>query len=693
MNQLIANDRWVGEAIGDFHGGIYPPENKTQSMQLPIGELPIPPVLRLPLNQHMGAPALPVVSVGDKILRGQKIADAVGGFSAAVHAPSSGTITAIGDYTLPHPSGMSGPCIEITTDGEHTSVAFEACSDYKQLTPKECVQKIRDAGITGLGGAGFPTAIKLQPQDQYTIDTLILNGTECEPYITADHSLMLYHAEEVINGALLLAYILGEPEHILLGIEDNKPDAINVFRAVLDQRNDCDRIKIFTFPTKYPSGGEKQLIQLLTGKEVPAGAIPASLGIVMQNVGTAVAAHRAIVKGEPLTSRITTFVGHALNTQRNMYTLLGTPIAFILEQLGFAANNNQKLIMGGPMMGFALKSADVPIVKSTNCIIAPSIQELPPQADAQECIRCGMCAEVCPAHLLPQQLYWYAKAEDYDRAQNHNLFDCIECGACSFVCPSNIPLVQYYRSAKGAIKQIEQEKVKADHARQRFEFRKERIAKAEAEKLAKREARKKAAAEAKRLQAEKKAQQESRSDSTTPSDTAVDPVAAAMAKVKAQANDPAAQEAKLTRAVSAATDRISKLNGKLEQADDDAKKDQLRAQIKQAELRLDDAQKQLTHHQEKNTAEEPTKKADATASPATDAASSAIEKAKANSAAMASLSPEEKRKKSITSLEQRLDKAKQRLADAEKDNSEHIAAFKTGVEKLEQKLAEAKADI
>ncbi|MGS2718267.1 electron transport complex subunit RsxC [Eionea flava] len=702
MNQLIANDRWVGEAIGDFHGGIYPPENKTQSMQLPIGELPIPPLLRLPLNQHMGAPALPIVNVGDKVLRGQKIAEAAGGFSAAIHAPSSGTISAIGDYTLPHPSGMSGPCIEITTDGNHNAIDFEPCNDYKQLTPQACIQKIRDAGITGLGGAGFPTAIKLQPQDQYTIDTLILNGTECEPYITADHSLMLYHAEEVINGALLLAHILGEPKQILLGIEDNKPDAINVFRAVLDQRNDCDRIKILTFPTKYPSGGEKQLIQLLTGKEVPAGAIPASLGIVMQNVGTAVAAHRAIVKGEPLTSRITTFVGNALNTQRNVYTLLGTPIAFILEQLGFATDNNQKLIMGGPMMGFALKSADVPVVKSTNCIIAPSIQELPPQPDAQECIRCGICAEACPASLLPQQLYWYAKAEDYDRAQNHNLFDCIECGACSFVCPSNIPLVQYYRSAKGAIKQIEQEKVKADHARQRFEFRKERMAKAEAEKIAKREARKKAAAEAKRLQAEKKAQQENNSDSSAQPDAAIDPVAAAMAKVKAQANDPAAQEAKLTRAVSAASDRIGKLNSKLEQAEDDAKKDQLRAQIKQAELRLDDAQKQLVSHQEKNitpkkkqekdAAEEPTKKAvDTTTAP--DAASSAIEKAKANSAAMAALSPEEKRKKNIASLEQRLDKAKQRLADAEKDNSEHITAFKTGVEKLEQKLAEAKADV
>jgi electron transport complex protein RnfC len=743
MNPLIATDKWVSRAIGDFHGGIYPPENKTQSMQLPIGELPIPPVLLLPLNQHMGVPAMPIVTVGDTVLRGQKIAEAVGGFSASIHASSSGTVTAIGDYTLPHPSGMSGECIEITTDGKHTSIAFEPCDDYRQLTPQDLVQKIRHAGITGLGGAGFPTAIKLQPQAQFAINTLILNGTECEPYITADHSLMLHHAEEVINGALLLAYILGEPKDILFGIEDNKPDAIDAFTQVLSQRDDCERVRIITFPTKYPSGGEKQLIQLLTDKEVPAGAIPASLGIVMQNVGTAVAAHRAIVNGEPLTSRITTFVGEALDTQRNMYTLLGTPISFALSHLGFdtdnfSENNREKLIMGGPMMGFALKSTDVPIVKSTNCVIAPSKQELPPQPDAQECIRCGMCAEVCPASLLPQQLYWYAKAEDYDRAQNHHLFDCIECGDCSFVCPSNIPLVQYYRAAKGAIKQIEQEKVKSDHARQRFEFRKERIEKAEADKTAKREARKKAAVEAKRIQAEKLANAEKNGDTSATDNAAenvkVDPVAAAMARVKAQQNDPIAQQAKLDRAVNSAKDRVAKLTEKLhaepskkKTAKKEEHKDRTASQLKQAELRLQDAEKQLADHYSKHPAKQqnstpfkndPASIETTTASGDTttvnndtaamseerkvaapqdnttgDAASSAIERAKANTAALAAMSPEDKQKKNIASLEQRLIKAQERLAAAEKDNSEHIDAFRTGAEKLEQKLAAAKEEL
>ena len=716
MSTLIASDQRISQAIGDFHGGIYPPENKDQSMQLPIGELPVPPVLVFPLNQHMGAPAMPIVAVGDTVLRGQKIAEAVGGFSAAIHASSSGTVTAIEDRTLPHASGMSGTCIEITTDGQHKAIAFTPCEDYRQHNAQDLIQKIREAGITGLGGAGFPTAIKLQPQAQFAIDTLILNGTECEPYITADHSLMRYHAEEVIEGALLLSYILGEPKNIILGVEDNKPDAIEALSSVLEQRDDADNIRIITFPTKYPSGGEKQLIQLITGKEVPSGTIPASLGIVMQNVGTAMVAHRAITKGEPLTSRITTFVGNALNTQRNIYTLLGTPIHFALEHLGLAEKDfsleaGNKLIMGGPMMGFALKSTEVPVVKSTNCVIAPSKQELPPQPEAQECIRCGMCAEVCPASLLPQQLYWYAKAEDHERAQSHNLFDCIECGACSFVCPSNIPLVQYYRASKGAIKQIEQEKVKSDHARQRFEFRKERMEKAEADKAAKREARKQAAAKAKKIQAEKKAALENNptteikaaSAQTTETTSAADPVAAAMARVKAQQNDPVAQQAKLERAVNGAKDRVAKLTEKLhaepskkQKSKLEEHKDRTAAQLKQAEIRLQDAEKALAEHAAKNPSATvtPTHSSATTGSEkvetANDAAGSAIERAKANAAAMATMSPKEKLQKSITSLEQRLAKAQTRLKEAEKENNENVDAFRAGAEKLEQKLATAK---
>jgi len=678
-------DSLVVDAVGEFHGGVYPPENKHQSMQLPLTTLPIPKELIFPLSQHMGTPAEPIVSIGEKVLGGQKIAEAIGVFSAAIHASSSGVVTAIEERALPHPSGMKGLCIVIETNGEHQLHTYEGVVNYNTQTPAELLDRIRDAGITGLGGAGFPTAVKLKPQAQHTINTLILNGTECEPYITADHTLMLHYASDVIKGAKLLAFILGSPEKILIGVEDNKPDAITALKAELEKPEHRQaNITIVTFPTKYPSGGEKQLIQLLTGKEVGSGEIPASLGIVVQNVGTAVAAYRAVALGQPLTSRITTFVGHALKEQRNVEVLLGTPIESILDTLGFDTSNNERLIMGGPMMGFALKTAATPVIKSTNCVIAPSKQELPTQALAQECIRCGMCAEACPASLLPQQLYWYAKAEEYERAQNHQLFDCIECGACSFVCPSNIPLVQYYRSAKGAIRHQEQEQVKSDHARQRFEFRKLRIEKAEAEKIAKREARKKAAAEAKRLQAEKAentANADTSSGEASTVNTTVTPaVAAAMEKIKAQKNDPKAQRAKLERTLKSAQDRLVKLQDKLDKIEDEHK-DRISAQVKQTELRVQEAEKQLNDFlaQEKTTGTAP--------HPASDKVDDIINKAKANRDTLATMPESEKLSKQINALEQRLKKANDKLARAVEDNDIHIDAFRNGVNKLEEKLA------
>ncbi|ODS23431.1 electron transport complex subunit RsxC [Candidatus Endobugula sertula] len=670
----------IAKASGEFHGGIYPPENKQQSMTLPVGSLPIPDELIFPLNQHMGAPAEPIVSVGDNVLGGQKIAEAVGMFSATIHASSSGTVSAIEERILPHPSGMSGLCIVIQTDGKHQHIDFQTCDDYLEQEPTELIEKIREAGVTGLGGAGFPTAVKLKPPANDIINTLILNGTECEPYITADHSLMLYHAEEVIASAKLLSHILGNPEHVLIGVEDNKSDAIQALASAL-KNSAMNNIQIMTFPTKYPSGGEKQLIQLLTGKEVPSGAIPASLGIVMQNVGTAVAAYRAVALGQPLTSRITTLVGEALTTQRNYQVLLGTPIEFALQQAGFDASNNERLIMGGPMMGFTLKELTTPIIKSTNCIIAPSKKELPSPPPAQECIRCGLCSEVCPVSLLPQQLYWYAKAEDYERAQNYNLFDCIECGACSYVCSSNIPLVQYYRATKGSIRQQEQEKIKSDHARQRFEFRQRRFAKAEAEKIAKREARKKAAAKAKQLQAEKLARNPEANKDSTPK---CDPVTEAIARVKAKENDPAAQQARLERSINSAKNRMTKLQEKLANAEHD-KKNPISAQIKQVEVRLQNAEKQLAEFTSSEVVDDkPTIQ---------DAASSAIEKAKANTAALANMSEKEKLEKQLTSLKQRLKKAHQRLADAEQENNEHLDAFKNSVTKLEQKLKDTQTQL
>ena len=476
--------------IYDFHGGIHPPENKHQSLQEPIELAGIPDQLTLPLSQHIGAPAACVVSVGEKVLKGQVIARANGFVSVPLHAPTSGVISAIEHRAVAHPSGLSAPCIVITTDGEDQWLEHAGEPDYATVERGELIARIRNAGIAGMGGAGFPSAVKLSIKPDTKIKTLIINGTECEPYITADDILMRERADQIIRGAKILHYLL-RPQETLIGVEDNKPDGIASLR---NAAQDTD-IDIVPFPTKYPSGGEKQLIEILTGKQVPSGGLPSDIGVVCQNIGTTVAIANAIDKGQPLISRITTVTGKAVDTPRNFEVLLGTSVDFLLNKAGYQAQKNNRLIMGGPMMGFSSPHADVPIVKTTNCILAPTHSELPTPPPAQACIRCGMCAQACPASLLPQQLFWFSQGKEYEKLEQHDLFDCIECGACSYVCPSNIPLVQYYRSAKAEILQTRRDVEKSDQSRARFEAREERLALQVAEREAKRAARKKAAEE------------------------------------------------------------------------------------------------------------------------------------------------------------------------------------------------------
>ncbi|HAB05867.1 MAG TPA: electron transport complex subunit RsxC [Alcanivorax sp.] len=393
-------------------------------------------------------------------------------------------MTAIGPAPYPHASGLEEWAIRIEADGEDRWCELDPISDFRALEPAALLDIIRAAGISGLGGAGFPTAVKLKARPEQKIHTLIINGTECEPYITADDSAMRYRAEQIVSGIEVLMHIL-RPEQVLIGIEDNKPEAIAALRAACA---DSD-VEVRVVPTKYPSGGEKQLIQLLTGKEVPSGSIPAQCGVVCQNVGTAWAVKRAVHDGEPLLSRITTVTGDAVARPGNYEVWLGTPVADLLHHAGVDKERLGRLVMGGPMMGFTLHDPSVPVVKTSNCVIAASAEELPEPPPEQACIRCGACAEVCPANLLPQQLYWYAKTDDFERAQHHNLMDCIECGACAYVCPSHIPLVQYYRYAKGEIRTQTAEQIKADRARERFEARQARLEREQAEKEARRRAR------------------------------------------------------------------------------------------------------------------------------------------------------------------------------------------------------------
>ena len=520
MNLPLVDITESSQRVWPLTGGVHPEENKHQSTGRPIGQAAMPSKLVLPLSQHAGAPAEPVVAVGDKVLKGQLIAKAVGFVSVPVHAPTSGEVTAIDTQAIPHPSGMSDTCITIIPDGEDKWCDLHPIDDYKAVEPSQLVEHIRQSGIAGMGGAGFPTAVKLSPRSP--IHTLVLNGTECEPYITADDMLMRERAESMVAGAEILMHLL-KAERCLIGIEDNKPEAIAAVKQVVRGNH---HIKVVVFPTKYPSGGEKQLIQILTGQEVPSGKLPSDLGIAVQNVGTTVAVYDAVKLGKPLISRITTLTGEALKTPQNVEVLLGTLVGELLQAGEPKDNQFKTLVMGGPMMGFTLEDMNVPVVKTTNCLIAGSAEEFPPAMPAQACIRCGMCAEACPSSLLPQQLYWHAKSENYDQLKHHNLFDCIECGACSYVCPSSIPLVQYYRASKGEIRNQEAKHAKAERSKVRYENRQERLAKEQAEKEAKRKAN---AEKAAKLKAAREA-----TETQTDSAEELDPVKAAIARAKAK---------------------------------------------------------------------------------------------------------------------------------------------------------------
>ena len=477
--------------IFEIHGGIHPSERKDMSNPGWISDCDMPSKLVLPVTQHIGAPARPIVEVGDTVLGGQMIAEAQGPVSVPVHAPSSGTVTAIEARAVPHASGLADICIEISLDGSDEWVSCQGLDNWRDETKAVLLERVRLAGIAGLGGAGFPTAIKLASDRDGGIHTLIINGTECEPYITADDTVMQCFAHQIIEGAEILAHMMGA-ETVLLAVEDNKPEAAEAMRHAAEA---LERAEVVTFPTKYPSGGEKQLIEILLNAQVPSGGIPADIGVLCQNPSTAIAVRDALIDGKPVTHRVTTVTGMSLKDPGNRRVMLGTPIKELLDTAGFNAESADRVIHGGPMMGFAVTDLDMPVVKITNCVLAPTRSEIPPPQPQQACIRCGMCAEACPASLLPQQLYWYARAKDQDQLERHNLMDCIECGACAYVCPSHIPLVQYYRSAKGSLREAAKEKVRSDNSRTRFEARQERLEREAAAREAKRAARK-AAAEA-----------------------------------------------------------------------------------------------------------------------------------------------------------------------------------------------------
>ncbi|PJR65328.1 electron transport complex subunit RsxC [Raoultella sp. T31] len=465
------------DKVWDFNGGIHPPEMKNQSNGTPLRQVSLPQQFAIPLKQHIGAEGELCVQPGDRVLRGQPLTRGWGRM-LPVHAPTSGTVSAIAPHSTAHPSALAEMSVIIDADGEDRWIERDGWSDYANQSREALIERIHQFGVAGLGGAGFPTGSKLRGGGD-KIETLIINAAECEPYITADDRLMQDCAAQIIAGIRILAHIL-QPRQVLIGIEDNKPQAISMMRAVLA---DAHGIELRVIPTKYPSGGAKQLTQILTGKQVPHGGRSSDIGVLMQNVGTAYAVKRAIIDGEPLTERVVTLTGEAVTRPGNVWARLGTPVRHLLEDAGFCPSAEQMVIMGGPLMGFTLPWLDVPVVKITNCLLAPSVSEMGEAEEEKGCIRCSACADACPADLLPQQLYWFSKGQQHDKATAHNLADCIECGACAWVCPSNIPLVQYFRQEKAEITALRQEEKRAAEAKARFEARQARLERDKAARL------------------------------------------------------------------------------------------------------------------------------------------------------------------------------------------------------------------
>ncbi|MBP7579985.1 MAG: electron transport complex subunit RsxC [Vogesella sp.] len=457
----------------DFHGGIHPPQHKDAATGSPIQVLPLPPQLHIALAQSVGNAARPTVAVGQRVRKGETLAEPDGRLSAAVHAPTSGTITAIGPHPFAHPSGLPVDTVTLQPDGLDEWQPRQPL-DWQQADGNTLRQHLQAMGVVGLGGAVFPTHLKLAAGQ---LATLVVNGAECEPFISCDDLLMRERADGIVDGIRIAAHALQAGE-VLIGIEDNKPQAIAAMQAACAGT----AYRVVSIPTKYPSGGAKQLIRILTGIEVPHGTRATDLGVQCLNVGTLYAIARAVLHGEPLLSRIVTVTG-AVARAANYEVAIGTPLAWLLQQAG-VADPGADVIMGGPMMGITLPDLAAGLPKAGNCLIAKSTALFPPRPPEKACIRCGDCASACPAELQPMDLFWFAKSRQLGKAQERHLFDCIECGACSYVCPSQIPLVDYYRFAKSEIWAAERDKKSATLARQRHEFRQFRIERDKSEKAA-----------------------------------------------------------------------------------------------------------------------------------------------------------------------------------------------------------------
>jgi len=416
------------------------PESKITANS-PIEPLPLPEKVIIPMQQHIGAENAPLASRGTEVLTGQKIGESEKLISAPVHATLSGEISG-GSVVINPPTGELTKTLAITSDGADKWVELTIVKDPKSLSVKKIIEMVKEAGIVGMGGAAFPTHVKLQPPKDKKIDSVILNGCECEPFVTADHRIMLEYGEQVLSGLNIIRKALA-PQNVYIGIEDNKEDAIEHLEELISKSDFARDFKIVPLKSKYPTGAEKTLIEVILGREVPIGGLPMDVGVVVQNVGTAKAIHDTIFEGKPLVERVVTVTG-AVKQPKNLLVRIGTPLRNLIEYCGGMEEGANEIILGGPMMGISHFDLDFPVTKGTSCVL---VRESVPVKE-QECISCGRCLQVCPMRLMPTLLTKYAKTGRYDAAEEAYVNNCVECGSCAYACPARIPIVQYIKVAK-----------------------------------------------------------------------------------------------------------------------------------------------------------------------------------------------------------------------------------------------------
>jgi electron transport complex protein RnfC len=429
-----------------FRGGIHPPDKKELSKDRGIRRARAPKRVVIPMIQHIGAPCKPIVEIGQRVLAGEAVGSAEGFVAAPVHSSVSGKVIAIADY--PSATGKMIQSAVIENDFLEEWIPFSDRSDYQSLLIDQLKHMVKDAGIVGMGGAAFPTHVKLSPPKEKTIDVLVINGAECEPYLTGDYRQMLQNSREIIEGAKIIMRILGV-KRTVIGIEDSRPDAIETMRLASQSEPE---IMVVSVEVKYPQGAEKMLIKAALNRTVPQRGLPMDVGVLVQNIATTIAVYEAIRFGKPLVERIVTVSGEGINYPANLIVKVGTLIADIIEECGGFSTDTDKVIAGGPMMGFALSRLDVPVTKGTSGILALPSKGLARAEKFANCIRCGRCIQVCPMGLMPSMLSITAQKGAYEISREYNLFDCFECGSCTYVCPSNRPIVQLVRLAKSQIK-------------------------------------------------------------------------------------------------------------------------------------------------------------------------------------------------------------------------------------------------